>query len=74
MSHIGGEKKGSLRINPVDFFCRCSKEAFVSKVRLLDRSELEELAATGSANLTCHNCNTAYSLSAEELRAIVATR
>ena len=43
MSHIGGEKKGSLRINPVDFFCRCSKEAFVSKVRLLDRSELEEL-------------------------------
>lgn len=53
--------------------CRCTREGVVNAARLMGKSDLEDLLRTdGKLEATCHFCNTAYVIDAEELRALIA--
>ncbi|MFY9611171.1 MAG: Hsp33 family molecular chaperone HslO [Blastocatellia bacterium] len=55
------------------FFCQCSRERALLIISALGRDEVEDMLATDKgAELTCHFCNEAYQLSAEDLNGILA--
>ena len=57
-----------LSVRPLAFQCRCSRERVKQALRLLGRTELEELLREdGKADVTCEFCTTAYTLEAEEI-------
>ncbi len=47
---------------PVDFFCRCSKANFISKLKTLEYNEIEDMRKMGQNELVCHYCNEKYYL------------
>ena len=47
---------------PVDFFCRCSKENFISKLLTLEHKEIQEIHDSGQNELVCQYCNSKYEL------------
>lgn len=47
---------------PVDFFCRCSKENFITKLLTLKHSEIQEMLDSGQNELVCQYCKTKYTL------------
>ena len=47
---------------PVDFFCRCSKENFISKLLTLGHKEIQEMVDSGQNELVCQYCNSKYEL------------
>ncbi len=62
---------------PVDFYCRCSKESFIGKLKTLDYKEIEDMIGMKQNELLCHYCNEKYHLDnsdfdliLEELRAL----
>ncbi|MDX1638736.1 MAG: Hsp33 family molecular chaperone HslO [Balneolaceae bacterium] len=55
---------------PVDFFCRCSRERFVNALSMLDYQELKEISDEGQ-ELVCHFCNEHYQVSKNEIEEIV---
>lgn len=50
------------RSSPVDFYCRCSKEAFMEKLIALGKDELDEMQKLGRNELKCIYCNESYTL------------
>ncbi len=54
---------------PLEFFCRCERQAFGNYLATLDKEELEALKEHDplAVHVTCHNCNTSYSFSYEEI-------
>lgn len=52
---------------PVDFFCRCSRERFIDALALLSTDELEEISDEGQ-ELVCHFCNEHYQISKSEIK------
>jgi molecular chaperone Hsp33 len=56
----------------VEFFCRCSAERFKTFVGGLARDELDEMLGQGSFPVvtTCHNCNSSYEMTREEILAL----
>ncbi|MFO7629429.1 MAG: Hsp33 family molecular chaperone HslO [Prochlorococcaceae cyanobacterium] len=57
---------------PVHFHCPCSRQRSLNALKLLGRAELASiLAEDGQAELTCHFCNTVYSVGAAELEALI---
>ncbi|WP_319558848.1 Hsp33 family molecular chaperone HslO [Marispirochaeta sp.] len=60
----------------VNFYCPCSRERFMSFIRSMKINDLEEIAQKGPFPLVtqCHNCNSAYSFSREEIRELLDSR
>lgn len=50
----------------VDFFCRCSKEAFLDKLMTLDLKDIEEMHESKENELVCQYCNTHYYIEDED--------
>jgi molecular chaperone Hsp33 len=46
----------------VDFFCRCSKEAFMQKLMTLDLNEIVDMKLHNDKELICQYCNSHYYL------------
>ncbi|MDX1618606.1 MAG: Hsp33 family molecular chaperone HslO [Balneolaceae bacterium] len=55
---------------PVDFFCRCTRERFLGALSMLDYDELKEISDEGQ-ELVCHFCNKHYQVSRNEIEEIV---
>jgi len=55
-----------LSSTPVDFFCRCSKEGFLSRLLTLEHSEIQEMLDAGHSELVCQYCNAKYTLDDED--------
>lgn len=72
-SYLKGHKAKEISRTPVDFFCRCSKERFLEKMRLLGKEDLEELAQK-EQELVCHYCNEKYVISPEEIEGVMRER
>lgn len=59
-------------ITPVRFFCPCTRQRSVAALKLLGRDELESiLQEDGKAELTCHFCNTIYTVEGAELEQLI---
>lgn len=56
---------------PVHYFCRCTKDRFVSALSMLDVDELREMAGQDQ-ELVCHYCNKRYAIPGAEVDAILA--
>ncbi len=57
-----------LSVRPLAFQCRCSRERVKQALRLLGRTELEQLLREdGKADVTCEFCTSAYTVEAEEI-------
>jgi molecular chaperone Hsp33 len=51
-----------LSSNQVDFYCRCSKDTFISKLMTLGLKEITEMKAVGHNEIVCRYCNKHYQL------------
>jgi molecular chaperone Hsp33 len=69
---LGGQSVEVLDWQDVRYRCPCSRERVLNMLRLLGAAELQELLENqGAAEVTCHFCNEAYHVPAEELQAIL---
>lgn len=59
-----------------EFFCRCSSKTIGGYIQMLPIEELTDLAQNGPFPVvtTCHNCNTMYEFSKEDIQFIVNGR
>lgn len=55
---------------PVDFFCRCTRDRFVNALSMLDFEELKEISDDGQ-ELVCHFCNEHYHVSQNEIEELL---
>lgn len=56
----------------LQFACNCSRERFLDKLAALPRADLEEMVADGTGELlTCHVCTASYTVTIEDLRALL---
>lgn len=55
----------------VDFFCRCSKDSFKSKLITLGTKELISMQKEGHDKLVCQYCNSEYKLDADDFEQII---
>lgn len=61
-----------LNSTQVDFFCRCSKDSFIAKLKTLNIKELETMRDEGHNELVCHYCNNHYYLDPEDFNNIIS--
>lgn len=56
------------------FFCHCSKERFARFIAAMSDAELQDLEAHGPfpVRTVCHNCNSAYEFTQEEISELAA--
>ncbi len=57
---------------PISYTCSCTPERALAPLGILTRAELEEMAAEGHAEVTCHFCGRKYTFDREELLALTA--
>lgn len=55
---------------PVDFFCRCTRDRFLGALSMLNYDELKEISDEGQ-ELVCHFCNEHYYVKKEEIEEIL---
>lgn len=55
---------------PVDFFCRCTRERFIDALAMLSYNDLKEISDDGQ-ELVCYFCNEHYYISKEEIEDIL---
>jgi molecular chaperone Hsp33 len=55
----------------VDFFCRCTKESFLSKLVTLDLKEIKEMRANNENELVCIFCNKHYYIENDDFDSII---
>lgn len=55
---------------PIDFFCRCTRERFVRALSMLGFEDLKEISDEGQ-ELVCHFCNERYNVTADEIEDLV---
>ena len=60
-----------LASTPVDFYCRCSKESFMSKLITLDTKEIEQMQKEGNNELVCRYCNAKYYLDENDFKKLI---
>lgn len=56
---------------PVDFFCRCSLERFMSKLLTLGKEELLSMQTEGQRELVCQYCSSSYELTDEHFSKLI---
>lgn len=64
-------KVKELARQPVDFFCRCSKERFIDALAMLGYDDLKEMEGE-SQEIVCHYCNNREEISKEEIAQLIA--
>ena len=60
-----------LKSTPVDFYCRCSKESFVSKLTTLTLEELKDMQRENKGELVCRHCNEHYYLDENDYKQLI---
>ncbi|HET6528314.1 MAG TPA: Hsp33 family molecular chaperone HslO [Balneolaceae bacterium] len=55
---------------PVDFFCRCSRDRFLNALAMLGYRDLKEISDEGQ-ELVCHFCNEHYHISKSEIEELL---
>jgi molecular chaperone Hsp33 len=55
---------------PISFACSCNRQRVEKILISLGKEELEQLAAEGQAELTCHFCNQKYQFSKQEIQSL----
>lgn len=55
---------------PVDFFCRCTRDRFIGALSMLNYEELQEISDDGQ-ELVCHFCNEHYHVTKDEIEEIL---
>lgn len=55
---------------PVDFFCRCTRERFIDALAMLSYNDLKEISDEGQ-ELVCHFCNEHYYVTKKEMEDIL---
>ncbi|WP_205720008.1 Hsp33 family molecular chaperone HslO [Fodinibius halophilus] len=55
---------------PVDFFCRCTRERFINALAMLGYEDLKEISDEGQ-ELVCHYCNEQYNITQEEIEKLL---
>ncbi|AXI99803.1 molecular chaperone Hsp33 [Cyclonatronum proteinivorum] len=55
---------------PVHFFCRCTKDRFLSALQMLGKDDLESISDEGQ-ELVCQFCNEKYHISQQEIKGIL---
>jgi len=68
---LKGKDYIELSKTPVDFYCRCTKERFLSGLALLGIDELSTLDGE-KEELRCHYCNSVYTVTQEEIQTEIA--
>lgn len=65
-----------LESREVRFYCPCSAGRFAGFLQALPLNDLEDIAATGPfpVKTTCHNCNTTYEFTREEISRLLRNR
>jgi molecular chaperone Hsp33 len=58
---------------PVHYFCRCTKDRFLSALGMLDVDELKEMAGHNQ-ELVCHYCNKRYAITGAAVDGILAAK
>lgn len=61
-----------LKTMQIDFFCRCSKDKFISKLMTLKPEEIIEMKKANNNELVCQYCNAHYYLEDEDFDKILA--
>lgn len=56
----------------LDFFCRCSKDKFIDKLRAFDTEELKNMQEKGQRELHCLFCNSKYFLDDDDFEQLIA--
>lgn len=57
---------------PAQFFCNCDKERVEKALISIGKKELQDMISEGkSIEVNCHFCNTSYSFTVEELKALL---
>ena len=59
-----------LSSTPVDFFCRCSKENFISKLMTLGKDEIIDMERKNHNEIICQYCNKHYYLTASDFKTL----
>ena len=60
---------------PAGFFCGCSRERVSQALASIGKKDLQEMIAEGKpVEMRCHFCNTAYTFSIEEVKALLSHR
>ncbi|MDX9789710.1 MAG: Hsp33 family molecular chaperone HslO [Candidatus Kapaibacterium sp.] len=60
-----------LNSTQIDFFCRCSKDNFTSKLITLGKQEIEAMKIDGHNELVCRYCNKHYTLLDEDFDKLI---
>ncbi|TYP93881.1 molecular chaperone Hsp33 [Fodinibius salinus] len=55
---------------PVDFFCRCTRERFIHALSMLGFEDLQEISDEGQ-ELVCHFCNERYNVTEDEIEELL---
>lgn len=55
---------------PVDFFCRCTRDRFKNALAMLGVEDLKEISDEGQ-ELVCHFCNEHYNISKDEIEELL---
>lgn len=64
-------KVKELNRQPVDFFCRCSRERFLDALSMLNLNDLRELEGE-TQEIVCHYCNNKEEISKEEIATLIS--
>ena len=60
------------RSQEVSFKCKCSKQRSLNAMKMLDKSELEDiLKKDGKAELVCEFCKNKYLINYEEIKSMI---
>lgn len=75
-SVFGNHSPNYLSSRRVEFMCHCSRERLLRLLCMLPIHDLKDLRDNGPfpLEMRCHNCNTAYEFSREELERIYGSR
>ncbi len=60
-----------LNRQPVDFFCRCSRERFLDALSMLNINDLKEMEGE-SQEIVCHYCNNREEISKEDIARLIS--
>lgn len=64
-------KVKELNRQPVDFFCRCTRERFLDALSMLNLNDLRELEGE-TQEIVCHYCNNKEEISKEEIATLIS--
>ncbi len=61
-----------VKSSQIDFYCRCSKENFLGKLKTIGLEEIQDMKKVGDNELTCHYCNEKYTIEEDDFAKLIA--